>query len=187
MFHSLDEEVKKAVGEAVCFRTNRIDPPVSSIIWKHRNSSGVLANAIEWDVDDGVSIPNQRFKDITTLDKESGEIAIHDLNVKHSGLYSIDINSKEQEHRFHFEVLERVPKPVIKTEKSSNPDRSKHHLKGEFITVEKQGNPENFYTCTLENAVSEATSDPVCERDLFNGKTVINVCLGKYEHSGCHL
>uniref|UniRef100_A0A8C1QDG8 Si:ch211-132g1.3 n=1 Tax=Cyprinus carpio TaxID=7962 RepID=A0A8C1QDG8_CYPCA len=184
------EEVKKAVGDAVCFRPNRIDPPASSIMWKHRNSSGVLVNVIEWDCN-GFSIPNQRFKDITTLDKETGEITIRDLNVKHSGLYTININSKEQEQRFHLEVLERVPKPVIKTQKSINPDAVyliceysetiiwknsagktlkglKLHLKGEFITVEKQGNPENFYTCTLENAVSEATSDPVYERDLFN-------------------
>ncbi|KAK9980498.1 hypothetical protein ABG768_000103, partial [Culter alburnus] len=36
------------------------------------------------------------------------------------------------------------------------------------IIVTKSSNPENFYTCTLKNAVSEKTSDPVYERDLFD-------------------
>ncbi|KAK9980492.1 hypothetical protein ABG768_000097, partial [Culter alburnus] len=84
----------------------------------------------------------------------------------------------------------RVPKPVIKIESSDNPDvmylRCEYNEKiiwknsagktlksspitptGQSITVIKYGNPENFYTCTLKNAVSEETSDPVYERDLF--------------------
>ncbi len=44
---------------------------------------------------------------------------------------------------------------------------TKNHNPGEFITVTNTRNPENFYTCTLKNAVSEETSDPVYERDLF--------------------
>ncbi|XP_016093491.1 uncharacterized protein [Sinocyclocheilus grahami] len=159
-------------------------------MWKHRNSSGVLVNAIEWD-DDGVSIPNQRFKGITTLDKETGEITITDLNIEHSGLYTIDINSKEQKHRFNLEVLAALPKPEIKIEKIEiNPNAvylmceysetiiwknsagetlkgSPQSPKGELLKVEKQGNPDVFYTCTLKNAVRESTSDPVYERDLF--------------------
>lgn len=50
---------------------------------------------------------------------------------------------------------------------------SLHHPKGEFITVEFTGNPDNFYTCMLENSVSTETSVPVYERDLIQGKTVI--------------
>uniref|UniRef100_A0A8C2HS18 Si:ch211-132g1.3 n=1 Tax=Cyprinus carpio TaxID=7962 RepID=A0A8C2HS18_CYPCA len=179
------------VGGTVSFRPARIDPSVSSIIWKHRSSTGPVAKAIEWDVDDGVSTPNQRFNDITTFDKKTGEITITKLNFEHSGLYTFDINSKEQEQRFRLEVLARVPKPEIKIEKiEMNPNAvyliceysetiiwknsagetlkgSPHTPKGELITAEKQGNPDVFYTCTLKNAVSESTSDPVYERDLF--------------------
>ncbi len=94
---------------------------------------------------------------------------------------------------FIVSFTEPVPKPVITIEKSSNPDvylrcgysetiiwknsagdtlkGKKNHNPGEFIKVEKTRNPENFYTCTLKNAVSEETSDPVYERDLFIGKT----------------
>ncbi len=92
---------------------------------------------------------------------------------------------------------ERVPKPVIKLKKiKGDPDvvyliceysesiiwrnssgeiliGSLHHPKGEFITVEFTGNPDHFYTCTLDNGASTETSDPVYERDLFQGKTVI--------------
>uniref|UniRef100_A0A8C1NMF3 Si:ch211-132g1.3 n=1 Tax=Cyprinus carpio TaxID=7962 RepID=A0A8C1NMF3_CYPCA len=193
MLYLLGEEVENVFGEVgatVSFRPARIDPSVSSIIWKHRNS-GPVVKAIKWDVDDGVFIPNQRFKDITTLDEKTGKITITNLTVEHSGLYTIDINSKEQEQRFNLEVLAPVPKPVIKIEKiEMNPNAvnlkceynetiiwknsagetlkgSPHTPKGELITAEKKGNPDVFYTCTLKNAVSESTSDPVYERDLF--------------------
>ncbi len=89
---------------------------------------------------------------------------------------------------------ERVPKPVITIEKSSNSDvvylrcgysetiiwknsagdtlkGTKNHNPGEFITVTNTRNTGNFYTCTLKNDVSEETSDPVYERDMFHGKT----------------
>ncbi len=95
---------------------------------------------------------------------------------------------------FIVSFTERVPKPEITIEKSSNPDvvylrcgysgtiiwknsagdtlkGTKNHNPGEFITVTNTRNPGNFYTCTLKNAVSEETSDPVYERDLFIGKT----------------
>ncbi|RXN14654.1 SLAM family member 7-like isoform X1 [Labeo rohita] len=185
----MGEDVKKAVGDTVSFRPANINPPVTSIMWKQRSSSGILVKVIEWD-DDGFVVPNQRFKGITALDEKTGQITITKLTVEHSGVYTIDINRKEQEQRFLLNVVERVPKPVIKTEMSTNPDvvyficeysetiiwknssgeklkGSEHYPKGEFIAVEKQGRPENYYTCTLKNAISEETSDPVYERDLF--------------------
>uniref|UniRef100_A0A673MUC6 CD48 antigen-like n=1 Tax=Sinocyclocheilus rhinocerous TaxID=307959 RepID=A0A673MUC6_9TELE len=186
------EEVKifGVVGGRVSFRPTSINPPFTSIIWKHRNSIGPVVKATEWD-EDGFNTPNQRFKGITTLDKETGEITITNLNFEHSGLYTIDINSKEQEQKFNLEVLAALPKPEIKIEKIEiNPNAvyliceysetiiwknsagetlkgSPHSPKGELIKVEKQGNPDVFYTCTLKNTVSESTSDPVYERDLF--------------------
>ncbi|XP_058646568.1 uncharacterized protein LOC131548954 isoform X1 [Onychostoma macrolepis] len=187
----LGEEVKNVVGVVggtVSFHPTKVNLPVTSITWKHVSLSTV--NAIEWDVDDGVIIPNQRFKDITTLDEKIGQITITNLKVEHSGEYTIDINSKQQGQRFSLEVMERVPKPKITVEESSNPDvvyliceysgtiiwknsagetleGNKNHKPGEFITVKNTRNPENYYTCTLENAVSEETSEPVYERDLF--------------------
>ncbi|KAF4109619.1 uncharacterized protein LOC131545935 [Onychostoma macrolepis] len=200
-----DENVKKAVGDEVSFRPTNIDPPVSSITWKHKNSSGFVVKAIEWDADDYVfSTPNQRFKGITALDEKTGQITLTYLTVKHSGLYTIDINSKEMQQRFSLEVMERVPKPVIKIKKvKGNPDvvhliceysepiiwrnssgeiliGSLHHPKGEFITVEFTGNPDNFYTCTLGNGVSTETSDPVYERDLIQdlwGFVIVSVSM----------
>ncbi|KAI2645801.1 CD48 antigen [Labeo rohita] len=186
----------KAVGDTVSFRPTNINPPVTSIIWKHRNISGTVFKAIEWD-DDGFNIPNQRFKGITTLDEKTGQITITKLTVEHSGVYTIDINSKEQEQRFKLEVLVPVPKPEIQIDSSdTNPDvvylrcgysetiiwknsagetlkGLKDHLPGEFIKVENKRNPDNYYTCTLKNTVSEKTSDPVYERDLFKGETAI--------------
>ncbi|XP_052401656.1 uncharacterized protein LOC127948882 isoform X3 [Carassius gibelio] len=187
------QKVKKVfveVGGRVSFRPTSLNPPVTSILWKQRNGESVV-KAIEWDAEDGVFIPNKNFNNITTLNKETGQITIINLTVERSGLYTIDINHKEEEQRFKLEVLPLLPKPVIKLEKIKvNPDAvyliceysetiiwknstggtlkgSPHSPKGELITVEKQGNPDFFYTCTLENALRNSTSDPVYERDLF--------------------
>jgi len=48
-----------------------------------------------------------------------------------------------------------------------------HIPKGKFIVVTNTRNPSISYTCSLQNAVSEKTSDPVYERDLFEGEMVI--------------
>ncbi len=95
--------MKKAVGETVSFRPAKLGSPVTSFTWKQING-GMVWKAIEWDVD-GVSIPNLRFKDITTLDNKTGQITITNLQVEHSGIYTIDINSKEQEQRFTLAVM----------------------------------------------------------------------------------
>ncbi|ROI62527.1 CD48 antigen [Anabarilius grahami] len=191
------EGVFKAVGDQVSFRPDKPLPPnVTSIIWKHINTDGITVKAIEWDEGE-ILIPNPRFKDITTVDEKTGQINITNLTVEHSGVYTIDINSKEQKQRFTLTVMKRVPKPVIEREKiKDNPDvvnlTCKYsetiiwknstgqilpglalHPKGEFITVEKKGNPKTFYNCTLKNAVSEETSDPLYERDLFKGEGVL--------------
>ncbi|XP_051752037.1 carcinoembryonic antigen-related cell adhesion molecule 1 isoform X2 [Ctenopharyngodon idella] len=184
------EDVKKAVGDQVTFfGPDKFVPPVTSIIWKHRNSSGVTVKAIEWDEGE-ILIPNPIFKGITTLDNKTGQINITNLKVEHSGVYTININGREQGQRFNLTVMEPVPQPVIKIEKIDNPDvvylrceysepiiwknstgqtlkGSSITPKGESITVNKNGTPENFYTCTLDNGASKKTSDPVYERDLF--------------------
>ncbi|XP_067260733.1 CD48 antigen-like isoform X1 [Chanodichthys erythropterus] len=182
-------DVKKAVGDRVSFRPDKLIPSVTSIIWKHINTAGITVKVIEWDEGE-ILIPNPRFRDITTVDEKTGQITITNLKVEHSGVYTIDINSKEQQQRFTLTVMERVPKPVIKTEKSKdNPDvvyliceynetiiwknsagetlkGSKHDPKGVTLRVKYEGNRVNFYTCTLKNTVSEETSDPLYEKDL---------------------
>ncbi|XP_067298625.1 CD48 antigen-like [Pseudorasbora parva] len=184
------EVVMKAVGDKVSFHPDKPLPsPVSSIIWKHRKGGDVI-KAIEWDVDDGFGIPNPRFQKITALDNRTGVITITGLKVEHTGVYTIDINSKEQEQRFTLTVKERVPKPEIKVEKTSDPNvvylRCEYSEtiiwknsagdilkgnpispKGESLTVEKNGDPNNYYNCTLDNGASQETSDPVKEEDLF--------------------
>lgn len=96
--------MKKVVGETVSFRPATLESPVTSITWKHKTSLATV-KAIEWDVEDGFSTPNPRFKDITTLDKETGQITISNLKIEHSGNYTIDINSKEQGQTFSLEVM----------------------------------------------------------------------------------
>ncbi|ROI62529.1 CD48 antigen [Anabarilius grahami] len=195
LFEAVD--VMKAVGDQVSFRPDNFVPPVTSIIWKHINTDGITVKAIEWDEGE-IIIPNPRIKDITAVDEKTGQITITNLTVEHSGVYTIDINSKEQQQRFTLTVMKRVPKPVIKIEPSDNPNvvylrceysepiiwknsagetltGSKITPKGESVTVKSEGNPVNFYTCTLDNGASKETSDPVYKRDLFQGEDVYKV------------
>ncbi len=97
--------MKKSLGDEVSFRPDKVVPPLTSIIWKHRNGDGVVVKVIEWDDDDGFFIPNPRFQGITTLDEKTGQITITNLTVEHSGLYTIDINKNEQEHSFSLTVM----------------------------------------------------------------------------------
>ncbi|XDV14457.1 hypothetical protein PO909_014702, partial [Leuciscus waleckii] len=182
-------DVVGALGGQVSFGPDKPPPPpFSSITWKHIKGAEAV-KAIEWE--DGVTdTPNPRFSGITTLDTATGQITIKNLKIEHSGVYTIDISDKEQAQRYTLTLMEPVPKPVIKIEPSDNPDvvyliceysdkiiwrnstgetltGSAHHPKGESITVRKEGNPEIFYTCTLQNTVGEKTSDRVYERDLF--------------------
>ncbi|KAK7166789.1 hypothetical protein R3I93_006531 [Phoxinus phoxinus] len=182
------EEVVKAVGDEVSFKLDTIVPPVTSITWKHVRD-GVTVKAIEWEEGQTTTIPNTRFTGITTLDTETGQITIKNLKVEHSGVYTIDVSGKEQTQRFTLNVMQPVPKPeiTVKTDNSGVVNLickysetiiwrdsavktltgSEISPQGESITVKKKENPEIFYTCTLQNAVSEETSDPVYERDLF--------------------
>ncbi|XP_050975665.1 SLAM family member 7 [Labeo rohita] len=184
-----EKEVFGALGGEVSFGPGKLNPPVTSIIWKQISSTAVT-KAIEWD-DDGIVIPNPRFQKITDLNTTTGQITIRNLKKNHSGVYTIDINSKEQEQRFRLELLPLVPKPEIKIDRPDNLPNvvyliceydgqiiwknsagenlviANHHPKGKFITVKQNGNPESYYTCTVVNAVSNATSDPVYKRDLF--------------------
>ncbi len=94
--------MKKAVGGTVSFRPDKLGSSVTSITWKQIN--GGTIKAIEWD-DEGLNIPNQRFKGFTTLDEKTGQITLTNLQIEHSGIYTIDINSKEQEQRFSLTVM----------------------------------------------------------------------------------
>ncbi len=92
------------MGGTVSFRPDKLGSPVTSFTWKQINGVMVV-KAIEWDIDDGFNIPNPRFQSITTLDDKTGQITITNLKVEHSGHYTININSREQEQRFTLTVM----------------------------------------------------------------------------------
>ncbi|XP_021331600.1 uncharacterized protein si:ch211-132g1.3 isoform X3 [Danio rerio] len=184
----------KAVGDEVSFTPASPITKGASIIWKHISTSGAVTKAIEYD-EDGVNIWNNNFLGITSLDEKTGKITIKNLTFFHTGVYTIDINSKEQTQRFSLTVKERVPKPTITIEKSADSkaayltckyDESvtmelsiiwknstgeiktlTSNERSQSITVHSTGNPKNYYTCTLDNIASRATSDPVTEEQLF--------------------
>ncbi len=93
------------MGGTVSFRLPKLVSPVTSITWKQINGDGMVVKAIEWDDDESFNTPNPRFQGFTTLDKETGQITLTNLKLEHSGIYTIDINSKEQQQRFSLEVM----------------------------------------------------------------------------------
>lgn len=98
----------KAVKSETTFTpvTGSLPPGTTSIIWKHRNNAGVVVKVIEWDRDDGsTEIPNANFKSHASLNKGTGELTLRNLQLKHTGVYTIDINSKEQRKQFALTVI----------------------------------------------------------------------------------
>uniref|UniRef100_A0A672RQ40 Si:ch211-132g1.3 n=1 Tax=Sinocyclocheilus grahami TaxID=75366 RepID=A0A672RQ40_SINGR len=180
----------KAVNSETTFTqvTGSVAPSTTSIIWKHRDNAGTVVKVIEWDLEDGsTDIPNAKFKSHATLDKNTGNLHLKYLQLEHSGTYTVEINSKEQRKQFTLTVMEPVCKPhIVKKclledvsgcllscvgEASSESTVIWKYWDGEklheqypnmrTITVTNSGNPDSHYTCTLKNAVSVETSDPL--------------------------
>ncbi|XP_067298968.1 T-cell surface antigen CD2-like [Pseudorasbora parva] len=194
-------DVMRAVNSETVFSpaTGSVAPSTSSIIWKHKDNAGVVVKVIEWDREEGsTDIPNPNFKSHASLNKNNGELTLKHLQLTHTGVYTIDINSKEQRQRFTLTVMKPVLKPYITKEceledvlrcslSCDGDDGSSESISwitsaGEMpykrdrnITVYPEPESSNFYTCTLKNAVSKETSDPVYERDLFHDSTTLAV------------
>lgn len=190
--------VVKAVNDEVTFTpvSGYLPPSTTSIIWKHRDNAGVVVKVIEWDQEEGsTEIPNPKFRAHASLNKQTGELTLRDLQLKHSGVYTIDINSKEQRKQFSLTVMEPVHKPHIRAvcdlenipvcslncdgdaslestviwQNSAGQTLNNRDLHMRTIKVTNSSNHEEFYTCTLKNAVSMEISEPVYEADLFYG------------------
>ncbi len=100
--------MKRAVNSETTFApvSGSLAPSTTSITWKHRNNAGLVVKVIEWDrEDDSTNIPNANFKSHATVDKSTGTLTLKYLQLKHSGIYSIDINSKEQRKQFTLTVI----------------------------------------------------------------------------------
>ncbi|CAM4504802.1 unnamed protein product [Leuciscus chuanchicus] len=191
------DNVMKAVNSETAFTpvSGSVSPSTTSITWKHRDNAGVVVKVIEWDrEEDSTEIPNPKFRSHASLDKHNGELTLRYLQLIHTGVYTLDINSKEQRKQFTLTVIEPVRKPYInkigcKLEdvpecslscdddgpaestviwNSAGGTLYRRDRNTRVLTVTESSNPENSYSCTLKSAVNEETSDPVYERDLFD-------------------
>ncbi|XP_077061062.1 uncharacterized protein LOC143714047 isoform X2 [Siphateles boraxobius] len=191
------DNVMKAVNSETTFSpvSGSVYPGTTSITWKHRDNAGVVVKVIEWErEDDSTAIPNSKFRSHASLDKRTGELTLRSLQLTHTGVYTLDINSKEQRKQFTLTVIEPSRKPYIKKEcvlgdvpkcslscDDDGPSEStviwknsagetlyRRDRNTRILTVTKSSDPENSYTCTLKSAVNEETSDPMYERDLFD-------------------
>ncbi|XP_051560616.1 uncharacterized protein LOC127444965 isoform X2 [Myxocyprinus asiaticus] len=166
----LSDNVQKAVNSEAKFTplSGSVPAGTSSIIWKHRDNAGVVVKVIEWDREEGsTEIPNAKFKSHASLDKNTGELTLKYLQLKHSGVYSTEINSKEQKRHFVLTVLGDVTSESTITWKNSAGQTLNEQDQNMRLTVTNSSDPDTYYTCTLQNAVSKETSDPVYGRDLF--------------------
>ncbi|KAK7162278.1 hypothetical protein R3I94_004815 [Phoxinus phoxinus] len=201
------DNVMKAVNNDIAFTpvSGSVSPRTTSITWKHRDNAGVVVKVIEWDREEDITdIPNPKFRSHASLDKHTGELTLRYLQLTHTGVYTIDINSKEQRKQFSLTVIEPVHKPYIRKEcvlgdipvcslSCGDDDGASEstvvwkNSAGETLygrdrytrtlTMTKTGNPEQAYICTLKGAVNEETSDPVYERDLFYDSNTVSVII----------
>lgn len=103
----IGDDVTKAVNSETAFTlVTGVAPSTTSIIWKHRDKAGAVVKVIEWDrEEDSTDIPNANFKSHATLDKSTGNLNLKYLQLRHSGIYTVDINSKEQRKKFYLTVM----------------------------------------------------------------------------------
>lgn len=102
------DNVMKAVNSETAFTpvSGSVSPSTTSITWKHRDNAGVVVKVIEWDrEDDNIEIPNPKFRSHASLDKHNGELTLRYLQLQHTGMYTLDINSKEQRKQFTLTVI----------------------------------------------------------------------------------
>ncbi|XP_057187429.1 uncharacterized protein LOC130552827 isoform X2 [Triplophysa rosa] len=181
------------VGGEVRFKPNPTLSSGSTITWKFKAVSGSVFRVIEFDHGESSTPQNPLFKDNAEADKNNGELTLKKLTKDHSGLYYFEINSKEQAQKFTLNVLEEVQQPELQLTPASDPNVAMYlecqyeatiiwkctnkdtpgagslngQKIGESIIFERTRNPDACCTCTLKNEVSEKTSLPMCERDIF--------------------
>jgi len=99
--------VKKAVNSETVFTpvSGSVSPSTTSITWKHKDN-GVVVKVIEWErEDDSTVIPNPKFRSHASLNKQTGELTLKHLQLKHTGVYTLDISGKEQRKQFVLTVI----------------------------------------------------------------------------------
>ncbi|XP_073722367.1 titin homolog isoform X3 [Misgurnus anguillicaudatus] len=133
----MDVDIKAVVGGEVRFKP---DIPAgsslkdSSITWKY-TGGGEVIKVIEWDNDfKTLESLDPKFKTRVALDKTTGELTIRDLQLEHTGLYTIEINNKEQEKKFTLTVMGVDIKAVVGGEVRFKPDIPEGSLKDSSVT-----------------------------------------------------
>ncbi|XP_073722365.1 obscurin-like isoform X1 [Misgurnus anguillicaudatus] len=132
----VDVDVKTVVGGVAHFKPDIPEGSLkdSSITWKY-TGGGEVIKVIEWDNDfKTLESLDPKFKTRVALDKTTGELTIRDLQLEHTGLYTIEINNKEQEKKFTLTVMGVDIKAVVGGEVRFKPDIPEGSLKDSSVT-----------------------------------------------------
>ncbi|XP_056587151.1 uncharacterized protein LOC130407859 isoform X2 [Triplophysa dalaica] len=183
------------VGGEVRFKPNPTLSSGTTITWKYMRTVENVIRVIEFDHGESSSPQNPLFKDNAKADTNTGELTLFNLRKDHNGIYYFELNGKEQEQKFTLNVMEEVPQPELNKAETSNPDNAIYlecqydtditwHCTnkdtvepisvngqkiGESILFERTKNLDVCCTCTLVNQVSNKTSKPICESEIFSG------------------
>ncbi|TRY95517.1 hypothetical protein DNTS_012490 [Danionella cerebrum] len=106
------QAVVKNEGDQVSFCPKTIFEPIISLKWMHKDTSG-KTKVIEWDSrnPEYFSIPNPRYKEISSLDVEIGELTLKNVSVDHSGEYIFELNGQYWD-TFSLTVISKVGKSI---------------------------------------------------------------------------
>ncbi|XP_065110211.1 cell adhesion molecule CEACAM3-like [Paramisgurnus dabryanus] len=131
-----DVDIKAVVGGEVRFKPDIPEGSLKdrSITWIYK-AGGDVINVIEWDNDfQTLESLNPKFKTRVALDRNNGELTITDLQLEDTGLYTIEINNKEQEKQITLTVVDVDIKAVVGGEVRFKPDIPEGSLKDASIT-----------------------------------------------------
>ncbi|KAK5882801.1 hypothetical protein CesoFtcFv8_021349 [Champsocephalus esox] len=102
---STEEKFIKEGGSLTLELRPALSVPITIVQWKFKDS--ILA---EWVKD---VLPLAHNRDDIKLDIVSGRLAMEKMTKAHEGVYSVEVNSNEQQVTYNVVVINDVPKPSI--------------------------------------------------------------------------
>uniref|UniRef100_A0A8C9TD48 Spindle pole body component 110-like n=1 Tax=Scleropages formosus TaxID=113540 RepID=A0A8C9TD48_SCLFO len=126
------------------------------ILWKWNDDK-----AIEFAPDEGLT-EYWKFKGRTTLNTQTGELTIRNLQKTDSGRYKVLVEKRLQYFTFNVTVIGECAAALLLCEVE--------HLSNYGSTIVEDQSSDSAYTCVVKNPVSEKSSEAFLAERCFKGE-----------------
>ncbi|XP_029113764.1 uncharacterized protein LOC108926879 isoform X2 [Scleropages formosus] len=156
------------------------------ILWKHNNDK-----VIELVRGQGIR-EFGKLRGRTTLNQETGELRVRNLEKRHSGRYTAEVlvEKRLQYFTFNVTVIDAVTRPTVQCEQRDSVGILRCHSEGEMgqyrwegpndflmswteqpigLEISRDQSSDSAYTCVVKNPVSEKSSEAFLAERCFKG------------------